>query len=320
MIHSTEQDLTLPVPLTLKGHHAARLFYQQHSDRQKAKQVYLNTLAISAVHSYLGWLGIPTDLQASDSWNPSIQMLADVADLEIPGQGKLECRPVLPGTAVCYVPPEVWADRIGYVAVRLNADLQTATLLGFIPSVDTEELPLSQLQPIAMLLEHLKPHQPEPLKEWTYLGQWVQGQFTDGWRTLEELFGPQPMLSFRSPELSSYTDSSGLTTRGKMIELVSQSSPVAHHLENHQVVLLVGILPNDSSQADIWVKLCPTNRYPYLPEDLEIRVLDQQGIAVMQAQSRQTNMLQLKFQGATGERFSIEITLNDTNLVETFVI
>ncbi|HEY9656461.1 MAG TPA: DUF1822 family protein, partial [Crinalium sp.] len=193
MINSAEQGLTLPVPLTLKGHQAAQLFYQQHCDSQKAKQVYLNTLAIDAVHSYLGWLGIATDLQASDSWNPAIQALADVADLEIPGQGKLECRPVLPEATVCYLPPEVWFDRIGYVAVLLDAALQTATLLGFVPSVDTEALPLTQLQPITVLLDHLKPQkQPEPIKELIDLGHWVQGMVTSGWRTVEELFGPQP--------------------------------------------------------------------------------------------------------------------------------
>lgn len=315
MTSSTEQDLTLPVPLTLKGHYAAQRFYQQHSDPQKAKQVYLNTLAIDAVRSYLGWLGIATDLQASDSWNPTIQALADVADLEIPGQGKLECRPVMPGTTICYVPPEVWSDRIGYVAVRLDADLQTATLLGFVPNVNTEELLLSQLQSIAALLDYLKPQkQPELIKEWINLGQWVQGMFTDGWQAVEELFEPQPLLSFRSLELSSHSrQTSALTTRGKMLELVP-------HSDNHEVALLVGLMPSSSPQVDIWVKLCPTVGVSYLPEDLEIRILDEQGMVVMQAQSRQTDMLQLKFRGESGERFSIEIALNDISVVETFVI
>lgn len=224
MIDSTEQDLTMPVPLTLKGHHTAQLFYQQHSDPQKAKQVYLNTLAIDAVHSYLGWLGIATDLQASDSWNPAIQTLADIADLEIPGQGKLECRPVLPGATVCYVSPETWPDRIGYVAVLLDADLQSATLLGFVPSVNTEELPLSQFQSIAALLDCLKPPTPpEPLQELINLGQWMQGLITSGWQTVEELFGPQPVLSFRSMELSSHSgQASGLMTRGKRLEIVRE--------------------------------------------------------------------------------------------------
>jgi Protein of unknown function (DUF1822) len=109
------------IPLTLKAHGTAESFYQRHSDPQKAKQVYLNTLAIEAVHSYLSWLGVGTDRQSSDSWNPFVQTLADVADLEIPGQGKLECRLVLPGATACHVPLAVWGDRLGYVVVRLEA-------------------------------------------------------------------------------------------------------------------------------------------------------------------------------------------------------
>ena len=314
MIDSTEQDLTLPVPLTLKAHHTALMFYQQHSDAQKAKQVYLNTLAIAAVCSYLSWLGIATDLQASDSWNPALQALADVGDLEIPGQGKLECRPVLPYATVCHVAPETWSNRIGYVAVLLDAELQTATLLGFVPSVDTEELPLDRLQSIATLLDMLKPQQqPQQNKELVNLSQWAQGLFTKGWQAVEELLEPEPALSFRSLELSRDLKPSGLTIRGKTLDLVPRSP-------SHQVVLEVIVMPHDSFEVDIWVMLAPPKCVPYLPEDLEIRVLDEQGEAVMQAQSRQTDMLQLNFRGIVGEQFSIELGLNDINLVETFII
>ncbi len=314
MIDSTEQDLTLPVPLTLKAHHTALMFYQQHSDAHKAKQVYLNTLAIDAVRAYLSWLGIATDLQASDSWNPALQALADVADLEIPGQGRLECRPVLPGATVCYVSPEAWSNRIGYIAVLLDADLQTATLLGFVPSVDAEELPLERLQSIVTLLDILKPQkQLQPNKELVNLSKWAQGIFTTGWQAVEELLGPQPVLSFRSLELSEDLKPSGLIRRGKTLDLVPRS-PI------HQVVLLVIFMPHESFEVDIWVKLAPPKCVPYLPEDLEIRVLDEQKEAVMQAQARQTDMLQLNFQGIVGEQFSIELGLNDINLVETFVI
>lgn len=314
MIDRTEQDLTLVVPLTLKAHHTALMFYQQHSDLQKAKQVYFNTLAIDAVRSYLSWLGIATDLEASNSWNPLCQSLANVADLEIPGQGKLECCPVLPGSSVCYVSPEAWSNRIGYIAVLLDAELQTATLLGFVPSINAEELPLSQLQSIATLLNILTPQkQPQSNKELVNLSQWVQGMFTKGWHAVEELLEPQPAISFRSLELSSKLKSSELTVRSKRLELVTRS-------QSHQVVLLVGLMSHDSLQFDIWVKLYPTNCIPHLPEDLEIKILDKQRVAVMQAQSRQTDMLQLNFQGTVGEQFSIELGLNDINLVETFVI
>lgn len=314
MIDSTEQDLTLTVPLTLKAHHTAELFYQQHSDLNRAKQIYLNTLAIAAVRTYLSWLGIATDLEASDSWNLAIQALADIADLEIPEQGKLECRPVLPGATACYIPPEAWDNRLGFVAVLLDADLQTATLLGFVPSVHSEELPLESLQPIAALLDILKPQkQLQPSQELINLSQWMQGIISHGWHAVEELLAPQPALNFRSLEVSSDFKPSGLTARGKILELVPQSP-------SHQVVLLLGFIPKNSLQFDIYVKLAPTSCVPYLPEDLDIRILDKQGITVMQAQARQIDMVQMNFQGTVGEQISIELALNDIKLVETFVI
>jgi len=53
----------------------------------------------------------------------------DVADVEIPNLGKLECRPVLPETQVVHIPPEVWSDRL---AMWLLEDHRfSATLLGF---------------------------------------------------------------------------------------------------------------------------------------------------------------------------------------------
>lgn len=313
MIDYTEQDLTLPVPLTLKAHHTARMFYQQHSDAHKAKQVYLNSLAIAAVHSYLSWLEIATDLQASDSWNPALQALADIADLDIPGQGKLECRPVLPGATVCYVSPEAWSNRIGYIAVLLDADLKTATLLGFMPRVDTEELPLERLQSIAILLDILKPQQqPQTNEELVNLSQWAQGIFTTGWHAVEDLLGPQPALSFRSLKLSRDLKPSSLIRRCKTLDLVPRSP-------SHQVVLEVIFVRHDSFEVDICVILTPPKCGSDLPEDLKIRLLDEQGEVVVDAKSLRDDMRMI-FQGIVGEKFSLELELNDITLVERFVI
>jgi len=41
-----EEDDTFTMPLTLKAHQIANQFRQQQPNRQKAKQVYLNTLAV----------------------------------------------------------------------------------------------------------------------------------------------------------------------------------------------------------------------------------------------------------------------------------
>ena len=84
--------------------------------------------------------------------------------------------------------------------------------------------------------------------------------------------------------------------------------------------MVVGVMPSQKSEMNIWVKLCPQQSSTYLPSKLEVVVLDEQNIAVMQAQSRQTEMIQLKFGGQIGEKFSIKVSLDEFSKVESFVI
>ncbi|MDZ4877302.1 MAG: hypothetical protein CLLPBCKN_006737 [Chroococcidiopsis cubana SAG 39.79] len=133
-------------------------FQQQHCHPTKAEQVYFNTLAVSAVDFYLRHLKIETDLAASCTHCRVYQTLMDIADLEIPNVGQLECRPVLPGANVVSIPPEVWTvERIGYVGVQIDDLWEEATLLGFTTIVpESGELPLTQLQAIAKLPAHIQ--------------------------------------------------------------------------------------------------------------------------------------------------------------------
>ena len=347
MIHSIQQELTLSIPLTLTSHSQAQLFYQRHAEPHKAKQVYLNTLAVEAVRTYLSWLGVDSDLQSSDSWDPVIQALSDIADLVLSGQGKLECRPVLPGATTCYIPPETNGDRIGYLPVLFDNDLESATLLGFIPSTDitleTEEVSLSKLQPVTALFDVLKPtaSPAEPIQ----LGQWLKGAIASGWQTVEALLDPQPVYSFRSADLAMSESMASTVVRGKLLELkplalshLYNLQPNSAALDNRQiaetfslgqrasqlygcqVALVIGITQGDALQSDVWVKLCPVGGDRHLPEALEIRILDDQGVAVMEAQSRQTDTLQLNFRGMLNEQFTIEVALSDVSLMEKFVI
>jgi Protein of unknown function (DUF1822) len=315
----TEDPLHFTMPLTLKAHQTANQFRQQQSNPQKAKQVYLNTLAVQTVQTYLDWFGIPTDLTASDSWNPVMQPLMDTADLVIEG-GRLECRPVLQGESTCYVPPDVWQDRLGYVVVQLNADLTEATLLGFVASVTTTELALSELRSLEALLQFLQPSsQPESIQPESpsqNLADWFQGLIEAGWQTLESLLGEQqPALSFRNT-ISSSSAEITFAERGKQLEL---SIP-----NGDQIVLIVGVTSVEGSthptEFSIGVKVCAIAPQTHLPPDLDVMVLDETDVTVMQAQSRNTEMIQLKFRGTTGERFSLKITLGELSLIERFII
>jgi Protein of unknown function (DUF1822). len=149
----------LTVPLELKAHELARQLAAVQSTVQKGKRVYLNALAVYAVHSYLKWLQIETDLNCSDSFNPAKTALANVADLVIPGIGSLECRPVLPGETTIFLPEEVIENRIGYVGVQFSDRLDSVQLLGFAPSLDSsnppQQIAVAELMPIDTLIEQI---------------------------------------------------------------------------------------------------------------------------------------------------------------------
>jgi hypothetical protein len=149
----------LTVPIELKAHEIARQLAAVQSTVQKGKRVYLNALAVYAVHSYLKWLQIETDLNYSDSFNPAKTALANVADLVIPGIGSLECRPVLPGETTMFLPEEVIENRIGYVGVQFSDRLDSVQLLGFAPSLDSsnppQQIAVAELMPIDTLIKQI---------------------------------------------------------------------------------------------------------------------------------------------------------------------
>ena len=271
------EPLTFSVPLSIAAHSQAEKFSTYQSDPQKAKQVYLNTLAVYAVHTYLQCMEFETDLERSQSWNPVIQTLMDVADLEVKNYGKLECRPVLPGTDFVDVPAEVWSERIGYVAVQFDQSLREATLLGFTKTVSTEKFPLAQLLSLQDLLEHFSQQKvtqstAKPVK----LSQWLEQIFAPGWQAVEEILLPK-RVAFRFR----YTDHSNKSAADSPDEGISRVKLINFGIEptSTEVALMVRLLPTTESQIDISVKLSPTGNDTHLPPGLELMVLDHSGIA-----------------------------------------
>ena len=155
----TIQTSFLTMALSRENHEIARKFSVQQDTVEKGEQVYLNTLAILGVRSFLDWLGIETDLNAGDSWHSVVRCFQNVADLVIPDLGKLECRPVLPGETVISLPPEVTENRIAYIAVQFQEQLNEVQLLGFYPAIDPqlppETIEISRLQPIETLIDYI---------------------------------------------------------------------------------------------------------------------------------------------------------------------
>ncbi|NEO56643.1 MAG: DUF1822 family protein [Okeania sp. SIO3B5] len=151
---------TMNISIPIEAHNYAQQFAAQQPNKEKKTQVYLNTLVVYAVDNFLKMFDIPTDLEASDSWNPVIRHYHNVADLAIVNVGQLECRFVLPEQDEIELPPEVLEDRIGYIFVRLEDSLQSGEILGFLPIDEPDEMPeeveIDELEDIEVLFECLQ--------------------------------------------------------------------------------------------------------------------------------------------------------------------
>ncbi|MEC4891855.1 MAG: DUF1822 family protein [Oscillatoria sp. PMC 1050.18] len=304
-----KENYPLVVPITIKDHEQAQKFRSFHSQPQKRKEVYLNTLAVLAVNFHLKCLGIETNLAASDSWHPTMQTLGNIADLEVKDIGKLECRFVLPEAEFCEIPLEVCSDRIGYIAVQMNQALTEATIVGFVAKVTIAKLPLSQFKPLDELIDKLPPV--------VHLSDWIEDIFTASWHTIEELCQPQLnqlAFNFRSPGMLNKNlvkNSPDDIKRGKFLELENAGERIA---------LLVGLESKAIPEMAIWVQISPTGENTYLPDNLQLCILDSKGEEVMKSQARSSKSIKFKFTAETGEIFSVQVNLGDAILTEEFLV
>lgn len=136
--HTINLAQTTTIKLSAKAHEWAQKFASSQLSAEKAKQVYLNTLAVFAVNTYLQWIQIETDLENSDSWNLGANALFDVCDLELPNIGKIICCPVLPDVDSFTSPDFISPDAIAYFPVKFVEVLNEVELLGYRPIIDTK--------------------------------------------------------------------------------------------------------------------------------------------------------------------------------------
>ena len=385
MMNLQPDTFLFAVPLTEANHEVAQRFYTHHSDPRRAKQVYLNTLSVQAVHFYLTCMGFSPDLDQGISWNPDLQALMDTADLWVDSFGRLECCPVLPDMDAMPISPQAIADRIGYVAVRLNESLSAAELLGFVSALNIQDdaeqeapsVPLKALQALDELPDYLaslaadtqameakaladktlevqesdvqnsamrasgaiaKSTMPEkaiapPI---THLSQWLNDQVDGGWQRLETLmeqlqdYGSSDALgySFRQPLSPPTTELSPLKEArlGKLLTVGDQP--------NDMLLFMVGVSPVPSSrdltsdltsdlkidEMNITVEVYPFEPQAYLPQALQLVVMDEKGKPVLQAEGSNSEGLEFQFSGERGERFSVKVALEDRHVIEDFQI
>ncbi|MCT7993454.1 DUF1822 family protein [Laspinema olomoucense] len=312
-------NLTIPMLIARTSRRLAKQFALEQPNRQKAEQVYFNTLAICVVKDYLEWMGIATEVSAAESWNAIARLGSNVADLPVTGLGRIECRPMREHEPNCHIPPEVWCDRIGYVVVQIQDSLKEATILGFINRIDSQQFPLNQLQPIETLLTTLAELRlgvssnnaiasQSPV---VLLSQWLQGSFAESWQSFQTIFGEETLAyHFRN----SPREGDGGVERATLIDLEMQFA-------TQVVVLLVALTP-EGDRIAVRVRLYPPDGETYLPPNLRLALLSPEGEVLQDVRSRrQDNYIQLpRFTGEPGERFSILVALENATIVEQFEI
>ncbi|MGB3238489.1 MAG: DUF1822 family protein [Geitlerinemataceae cyanobacterium] len=309
-IDRIKEMLTFRVHLSSTVHRRAKArFNEKHLTAQRAKQVYLNLLSAYAIEFYLHCMGFETDEAGTGSNDRVTREFADVADVMIKSIGRFECRPVLPGDRAVSVPLEAQCDRRGYFAVQLNAELTEAHIVGFLKKVTAEEVPLEDWQSLDSFLQYAS-----HLESTVKLNQWLHNEFETGWETVEALLS-EPKMAWRSS--TSALENPRSLELGKSVERVKR---LTLERSGEEIALLVRLSPRMESQMGIGVEVHPTGDRTYLPQDLKLMVLDEEGIAVMQAEARSTKNIQLKFSGEIGEGFSVKVALGGTSVTEAFTI
>lgn len=308
------EPLTFTSSLTNSFKRQAKVFSLEQRNSEKARQVYLNTLAVQAVHFYCDCMGIETEVEASESWNSVSRTLMDVADLVIPGMGQLECRPILPGDEICSLPPEVQEDRLGYIVVAIDEEAYEAKLLGFSP-VFQSQLVIRQLASLDDVLDMLAADElvsemaaPGGLfasmaSDMVRLGQWFSDLFDELWQ--------EPTLI-----LSASYRGAGAAQESETIESRKRVKRLNLAGNNLALVLQVTKLPNTDVGIVLEVRAVDGN---VLPESLELQLLDDSdNVALSERTGRADNFKKFEFELGSGDTFGFRLNFGDTSMTEYF--
>lgn len=293
-------DLSFTVPLSDSNRQLADRFRCLHPEAQKANQIYRQLLALLSVEFYCNCMGIPNQLEHSDSWNFIQQTLSDSAALPLTNIGVLECclvrdaEPIVEGSA------EAFENRFGYIAVSFSPSYDEAYLVGFRKHLSTEHTPLSEWDSLEMFLDAIETATRTPPH--VQLQGWLQHQFEPGWKLVSQAIeSSETAVVFRKPP----------SHRGiERIKYLEFSN-------GQQIGLQVGVYPTQAEEIDVCVRIVPPEDR-VLPVDLQVSVLDAEETIVMHARSRETRTLRLEFSIEPQEVFKLKLQHQSLTFTEIF--
>jgi hypothetical protein len=333
-----DETAALWLPIGLESQQWANQWAMQLSDPTEQTDRRRQLLALQSVHFYLQLMGVATTLADSDCLNPLLSRLNPGADLRLPG-GRLECLVLDDARQGCEIPASAWADRLGYVIVRLDEANAQAELVGFVQNLgaDPSWLPLSRVEPIETLIDVMadvmaavssqrslsesvsapvNPPVVQRLGDWlTTIGDDVTqlaDQLVDaGWLAFDQLIsGGMVNLAYRRSELLDRPQTTSPTSlRGKLL--------TPRRIDD--VVMLVTITQVSPTRRVVAVQLQPWQG-ARLPEGLVLRFVAN-GETIVECQSGPSDdSIQQELSGTAGEAFEVEVRLRDAQAIESFVL
>jgi hypothetical protein len=146
------------------------------------------------------------------------------------------------------------------------------------------------------------------------LSRWLEQIYDTSWQAIETFFEPNSIsLAFNFRSSSNINNAT--TKRAKLIDLGME-------IDAQKVILLVALIPEANQKVSIRVQLHPTDNQSYLPANIKLVLLSEQGDIIQQVQARTQDIyIQLKlFDGEVGEGFSIQVALDKYQITENFMI
>jgi hypothetical protein len=195
----------LKIPLTSMDHQQVKnIALQSGCQGEKLQRLIKNLLAVRAMARWLKIYDIDYDEGESYARQPPIHLGETVADLYLPGLGRLECRGIDRQGEDIYFGAESWQDRLGYAVVEISGDLRQGQILGFLESIATETIPKQGLQPIEGLFRVIATVQQAPMlpaltevvqtgvnRVADFINTWVEQVTSATWQLGTEHWAPQ---------------------------------------------------------------------------------------------------------------------------------
>ncbi|WP_017295843.1 DUF1822 family protein [Geminocystis herdmanii] len=150
------------------------------------------------------------------------------------------------------------------------------------------------------------------------ISDWLEGVFSEGWLKADSLFNGQKMsLATRSlNSQNSDNNQENMMTGAKLIDLGIK-------LGSRSIVVLMACVPTRDDKITVTVQVYPPQGENYLPPNLKLSALDEDNNLIQDTVISRDydNCIQLKrFTAPRGVKFSLEISLNEVSLQESFIL